>query len=290
MHKPTRKCYAPHQRDYTSFAAAKDLPVRSESTLSMFMRHSLENRKLGRSVIVDTIPAAVNDMFRFEQGPSPSKSEMVRQTKAIVRKRTKPSRPKLPIKVVQLKAMLAKCRRTSMDVRDMFILILMFTGFLRESEVARLGPEDVWLAREENMDVLFVYVSIMSKADKYRTGATIVISASPASALCPVKWFHTYMRVRRQDATSFFHQESKAEPLAAATPYHIVRNWLEKIGVDPKPYGSHSLRRGGTSKAAAGKVALHLLKRHGRWKSDAVFLYIVDELSERLSVTASLFS
>jgi len=66
-----------------------------------------------------------------------------------------------------------------------------------------------------------------------------------------------------------------------------VKRWLKRIGVNPKEYGSHSLRRGGTT-AAAKNVPTHLLKRHGRWRSDAVFLYIEDDLAQQLSVTANL--
>ena len=46
-----------------------------------------------------------------------------------------------------------------------------------------------------------------------------------------------------------FHQLGKAEgqPLAKATPNYILKTWMKKIKVDPKGYGSHSLRRGGTT-------------------------------------------
>ena len=58
--------------------------------------------------------------------------------------------------------------------------------------------------------------------------------------------------------------------------------------MDPKPYGSHSLRRGGATAAAEHKVRMHVLKRHGRWLSDSVYLYVVDDLEEQLSVSATI--
>ena len=40
--------------------------------------------------------------------------------------------------------------------------------------------------------------------------------------------------------------------------------------------------------AAKAKVRLHVLKRHGRWKSDAAVLCIVDDEGEKLSVSKAI--
>ena len=72
-------------------------------------------------------------------------------------------------------------------------------------------------------------------------------------------------------------------------PNKIVKAALKRIGVDPERYGSHSARRGGATAAAAQGIAMHLLKRHGRWKSDAVYAYISDSLISRLSVALAIF-
>jgi hypothetical protein len=36
------------------------------------------------------------------------------------------------------------------------------------------------------------------------------------------------------------------------------------------------------------KVNLHTTKRHGRWKSDAVYLYMVDDMEARLNLTRAV--
>jgi hypothetical protein len=33
---------------------------------------------------------------------------------------------------------------------------------------------------------------------------------------------------------------------------------------------------------------MHVIKRHGRWASDAVYLYIVDGIEEQLGVSAAV--
>ena len=77
--------------------------------------------------------------------------------------------------------------------------------------------------------------------------------------------------------------------LATTKPNFIVKTWLKKIGVtDTAMYGSHSLRRGGCTAAMPAKVHLHTTKRHGRWKSDAVDLYMVDDMEAKLNLTRAV--
>jgi len=52
--------------------------------------------------------------------------------------------------------------------------------------------------------------------------------------------------------------------------------------------GSHSLRRGGATAAAARAIRVHILKRHGRWASDAVYLYIQDPGESRVAVSRAI--
>jgi integrase len=79
-----------------------------------------------------------------------------------------------------------------------------------------------------------------------------------------------------------------ADELATGTPNHTVKRWLGKIGVSSVGFGSHSLRRGGATAAAKARVQMHVIKRHGRWASDAVYLYIVGGVGEQLGVSAAV--
>ena len=64
---------------------------------------------------------------------------------------------------------------------------------------------------------------------------------------------------------------------------------LEKIGLNPKQYGLHSLRAGGATAAANARVPDRLFKRHGRWRSEnANDGYVKDSLTCRLSVTRGI--
>ena len=87
-----------------------------------------------------------------------------------------------------------------------------------------------------------------------------------------------------------FHKIPKGsvEKLGTTTPCAIVKNLLGMIGVDPKGYGSHSMRRGAATAASEAHVKMHVIKRHGRWKSDAVYMYIDDSITQQLSVSQAI--
>jgi hypothetical protein len=74
---------------------------------------------------------------------------------------------------------------------------------------------------------------------------------------------------------------SKAK-LGHKTPNGILKKLLIRIGVDHSAYGSHSCRKGGCTAAARAGIEVRVLKRHGNWKSDAVYTYIHESLEEKL--------
>jgi hypothetical protein len=137
-----------------------------------------------------------------------------------------------------------------------------------------------------------VLVLRQSKTDKYSENATVVLAACPGHKLCPVMWVKRYLKGRSPGAT-FFTGTGGGKPMGCALantkPNFIIKDWLKKIGVtDTRMYGSHSLRRGGCTSAMLAKVNLHTVKRHGRWKSDAVYLYMVDDMEAKLNLTRAV--
>ena len=288
----TTRAYSTYSRQYTEFARSKGLNPAESVTLCAFMKDAVERpRPLSRSTIVKVIPSAVADMYRYDEH-SPTDSELVRQAKKVAKRLTAPSVPRKPVSKAQLLEMvvLATANPSEMEVRDMFMLVLMFLGFLRESEVVRLRVQDVWLDKLGERDVLMVFVGPWAKADTERRGETIVLASQPSSWLCPVQWYklHSAFRKPTKWSSHVFHSVTgNLKPLADKTPYHTVKRLLVRIGVDPTGYGSHSMRRGGAT-AAAKFVRTHVLKRHGRWKSDAVYLYVDDDAETVLSVTDAI--
>jgi integrase len=279
----TKATYGTYSRQYLAFTERTGMRPEGEVTLCAFMRDALESRKLARSTLVKVIPAAVEDLFRYE-AESPARSQgggtLLQRTKRTISMLTEKAKPKLPILRKHLNTMAIMCKDEPGEVRDMFMLLLMFVGFLRESEAVALLVTDVWIetVEETGQEALYVVVR-KSKTDQYSENATIVIGACPGNNLCPVMWYRLHVS-KQQGSPFLFHKlaKGKGEKLATTTPNHTVKRWLVKIGVSAQGYGSHSLRRGGATAAAKAKVQMHVIKRHGRWASDAVYLYIVDVL------------
>ena len=285
----TTKAYGRYAAQYMDYCGERGLAPEKSVSVCLFMKHALEVRKLSRSTIVGVIPSAINDKFRFDD-VKPASGELVRQTKITVGRLTKPSKAKLPVTKTQLEALVKVMPPTEKGIRNMFMMILMFLGFLRESEAAALKQTDLYIGELEgyNGDVLFIRIG-QSKTDQTHETATIVLCGSKGSTICPIKWFKWHCAVRHESPFVFTDlYRGVVKGLSAKTPCGIVKRALASIGIDPKPYGSHSLRRGGATAAAKQKIRMHVLKRHGRWRSDAVYLYITDSAEERLLVAASI--
>ena len=279
----TRRAYSRYADQYVDFCRARGLHPARHTSLALFMLHGLRARKLSRSTILGFC-SAVADLFRYEEA-SPTHHPLITEMRRCVRRLTRGSVPKRPITNVHLRAMVRHVKPSERSVRDMFMMILMFVAFLRECELSALKPDDVWVEEAvPGREVLYIFVAI-AKNDQERRGHTVVVEAAPGCSLCPVAWFRRYTRLRRPQAVTFFHRPAaSARPLGADYPNRVLKAQLTAIGVNPDPYGSHSLRRGGATAAAQAGIAVHVIARHGNWKSDAVFAYITDSLEQRLAV------
>jgi integrase len=180
-------------------------------------------------------------------------------------------------------------------VRDLTIILLCFSGFLRYDEVSSLRCCDV------NFDSEFFTLNIdKSKTDQYRKGNEIVVSKGVTTA-CPFLMLHKYMSIARVDSQSskylfrpIFRSKGtvslvyKDRKLSYTSARECVISRLKEVSAGIN-LGLHSLRAGGATEAANSDVNERCWKRHGRWRSDsAKDGYIEDSLSKRLSVSQSL--
>ena len=67
-----------------------------------------------------------------------------------------------------------------------------------------------------------------------------------------------------------------------------LRDISPGIDINPESYGMHCLRRGGTVAAWASGVDMEKIKAHGRWRSEAVRVYLTAGPDIKLSVTAAM--
>ena len=183
--------YSTYQKQYLNYCRKRNLPERDPVVIAKFLRDQLEsNRKLARGTLVTVMPAAIADLSRYEK-EKPTLSEIVKEVKKTIVRLTMPGAGKIPLPRRLLVAMTDSVSRTSpkfKTVRDIFMFILMFGGFMRQSELTALEQGDVWLGEEEGSEGMCVDIFIQkSKTDQGRVGSTIVLQAGQRSSkLCPV--------------------------------------------------------------------------------------------------------
>jgi site-specific recombinase XerD len=287
----TDNTYGSYNKKWTKFCRSigiQPLHARPEHVV-LFMK-SMTTKGLSVSTINSVALSAIANNFKLSDQVSPTASKLVRVAKAVVRRTAKPPGPgKLPLPPSYVVDMVKASPGGIIDDRDNCLISLMQAGFLRESEAADLEDADVWIDVHDGVEMLLVLIP-KSKTDKERRGHTVVIGAATTlHEACPIALYKRWKQRRNPNAKHLFHLKSSTKKLAHKTPNGIMKKMLERIDVDPKPYGSHSCRKGGCTTAAARGINIRILMRHGRWKSDAIFAYISNSLEEKLSVSQSVF-
>ena len=213
---------------------------------------------------------------------------------------SKPSKlnrvPILPEHLVALVNRFATPSASLGDIRDVCFCLLAFAGFLRFDELSSLRWSDISFFQ----DHIELYVS-RSKVDQLGKGCTLVI-ASTGTPACPCAMLLRYAALARRnlDSVEFVFQNlsfssSKGYSLRSGTSLsytrarEVVLAKFRAIGVDTSGIGLHSLRIGGASAALNSGVPDHVIKNHGRWKSDsAKDLYCRENLRRQLLATSRI--
>jgi hypothetical protein len=194
-----------------------------------------------------------------------------------------PKRERLPITSPILRRILdvfAKDRSfEALNLRA--ALCTAFAGFLRpgeftwvrwdygESPKSCLARKHVTFTRQGTVILRLP----ASKTDPYRQGTDIYL-ASTGSILCPVSALHQlFERFPAKPNDPLF---SRVAGLPFSRTYVVdkIKGFLLRSGFTPSQYNGHSLRKGAAVSAIAAGATKDEVKLLGRWKSDAVDIYI----------------
>lgn len=78
---------------------------------------------------------------------------------------------------------------------------------------------------------------------------------------------------------------TKVDPEELLFPHYCTTAWLrhqikkqvKRLGLDPRRYANHSLRAGGATDLFVARVPYYIIKKVGRWQSDAAMIYYRDD-------------
>ena len=252
--------------------------------------------------VIESCFYAIKHAHKIGNLDDPTSSSLTRYAlEAAKRTCSRPVRKKEPITPDHIKRihveMTVSGKMSLLHLRDFTMILLCYSGFLRFEEVARLTLSDIVF------NPLFMKIFIEeSKTDQYRIGAWVFV-AKMNSNFCPVEFTRNYIgRAEITDlddylfrGVSYFktlkdHKLRKHnKPISYSTARSSILNYMKNIGLDESKFGTHSLRRGGATRAANNGIKDRLFQKHGRWKSvSAKDGYVDDDLENLLSVSLGL--
>lgn len=173
-------------------------------------------------------------------------------------------------------------------IRDRALLLVGFAGAFRRSEFTQRDPyEDETLIYLDFADLSFtrngVRVTVRkSKTDQEAAGQVVFINYGAREETCPVLALQCWIEVLRQRGINsgpvFRSFYKKGDPLnrdasirdrslCGRSLAERLKYWAEKIGLDPRTVGAHSLRSGHATAASQNGASPSSIMAQGRWKS-----------------------
>jgi hypothetical protein len=176
-------------------------------------------------------------------------------------------------------------------------LCVAFAAFLRSGELTWniWSPEShhSLLSRDH---VVFHPASVTltlpaSKTDQYRVGVKIYLASSPHSLLCPVTALKNLFSIYPRPPHSPLFARPRSQPFTKQFFVLKIRELLLNAGISTVGFSGHSLRKGAAATADSNGISKHNIKLLGRWKSNAVDVYINElQISNHIQKILSLNS
>jgi integrase len=247
----TRKRYHYGWRSFLAFCGrlnAVPLPA-SPNTVSLFAVHLL-----AAGLKVATVKhhlAAIARRHRDEKRDSPVTTEVKGLLLAARRVRLDQISQVLPLSLDNLRAISQGllCDDTALALRNRALLLVGFASALRSANLAELLLEDVEFSERG------VVLKIRhSKTDQFAKGRLIGIPHGKHPDTCPVRALESWIGRRGSFPGPLFSRldwhPGRDRAIAPERICQIVQQAVARIGLNPKRYGSHSMRAGFVTAAA----------------------------------------
>lgn len=186
------------------------------------------------------------------------------------------------------RAMAQELASTGEDVMWRAVLSTAFCALLRGGEVARQPAEAFSTVKHlTRADLRFrrssatgeVYAILVMRVGKTGYGKTTEVVIGAGGSM--VNALDALMAMERADPitdpleraqTPLFRRASGAA-ITVGELRRVVKTLMERIGLDPRRFGAHSLRIGGATAALAIGLSPAAIRAAGRWGSDVYTLY-----------------
>lgn len=152
-------------------------------------------------------------------------------------------------------------------LRDLSIIIFMWFGFLRYSDVAELKCSEI-----ERRDGMFDIFIKAGKTDRFRNGQNVLVKLNGMHKKILDEYERIVFSNMTDCAESYFFfivkQDGKClfkEKLEYNDVRFLILKRCSQVDIDITNLGTHSLRIGGCTEASKRGVPDYVLDVHGRW-------------------------
>lgn len=265
--------------------------------VAMYLSHLIDSGKSYH--VINSAFYAIKWLHNINDSIDPTENSIVKNILECGKRRN--SKPIQKKDVIDSNILIELCDRyydstDVIDLRDLSMILLCYSGFLRYSEMSELKCLDIQFKNDH------MILSIRkSKTDIYRSGREVFIAKGDSSA-CPYTMLKRYLECAKLSLVSSEYLFKPAcrsgdkcfllkhnKKLSYTRARECIVHKLKTVAPDLN-LGTHSLRASGATTAANAKgVSDRCLKRHGRWKSDqAKDGYIEDSVDKKLFITKQL--
>jgi site-specific recombinase XerD len=261
----TRRAYHFDWANFETWCASRGacpLPAH-QGVVAAYLSHLAEAGR--RASTICRRAAAIGHRHKMAGYEPPTSAEGVRAVlRGIRRTIGSAAQGKAPATADVLMQMVALCGDTLIGKRDRALLAFGFAGAFRRSELVALEVADL----TETPDGLRVLIR-RSKGDQEGQGQEIAIPRG--YRLRPVEAVQTWLAAAEITAGPVFRSVARGgrvgEGLNPESAARIIKDYAERLGLDPASFAGHSLRSGFLTSAAEAGASIWKLSEVSRHKS-----------------------
>jgi integrase len=195
--------------------------------------------------------SAIAHYHRVARRPDPISLEVKAVLNSVKRRRKERPQGKAALTPEDLLRVATACdERTNAGARDRALLVIGFATSLRRSDLARLEVADVSFA--EQGVIIFVREG---KTDQFGRGRILGVWAGERPTTDPVTTMQAWLTRRGMWPGPLFPSVERFDrvqrkQITGESVNDIIKRAIARAGIDPAPYGAHSLRAGAITAAA----------------------------------------
>ena len=243
--KGTHNPYKTYQVQWVQYVEERlrpSLPAAADLVMS-FQRKLLKEGK-SRSTVTKTVPSAIAALHREHGLDSPMWDPRFKLMKRMLIRASPPPKQKNPVTPLMLVQLAMRVQPDSfIEVRDMFLFMLLFKVMGRQSEANNLRCRDIDIVTVDGRQVLRTFFATHepTKNDPERRGDCILVEESDNPLTCLVAWYRLYCQLRGNHRSEYVfvsscasHDGGKVSRLGLALPNSRLKVRCAQAGIDGK--------------------------------------------------------